>query len=122
MSGRASANSGAVQRLCLFTGVCLQAAEARAYTESSTGKEAQLARELDAVRDDLDAVLADKAELETALGLLDRNSKAQIEQLQVSLPGDVVTCSPTLNTAATLSDELSRGFGWTPARLFASGL
>lgn len=93
MSGRASANSGAVQRLCLFALVRLQAAEARAYTESSTGKEAQLARELDAVRDDLDAVLADKAELETALGLLDRNSKAQIEQLQVSLPGDVVTCS-----------------------------
>lgn len=63
--------------------VCGQAAEARAYTESSTGKEAQLARELAAVRDDLDAALADKAELETALGLLDRNSKAQIEQLQV---------------------------------------
>lgn len=70
--------------------VAVQAAQARANTESSTGKEAQLSDELSAVRDELDAALADKAELETALGLLDRNSKAQIEQLQVRL-GPTVT-------------------------------
>jgi hypothetical protein len=51
--------------------------------ESSSGKEAHLAAELSAVKEDLEAALTDKAELETALGLLDRNSKAQMEQLQV---------------------------------------
>jgi hypothetical protein len=50
---------------------------------SSSGKETQLVGELALVRDDLEAALADKAELETALGLLDRNSKKQIDQLQV---------------------------------------
>lgn len=53
---------------------------------SSSGKEAQLVGELALVRDDLEAALADRAELETALGLLDRNSKKQIEQLQVRAP------------------------------------
>lgn len=62
---------------------CYQAAQARAHTEYSSDKEAQLSDQLAAVRDDLEAALADKAELESALGLLDRNSKAQIEQLQV---------------------------------------
>jgi len=61
----------------------MQVAEARAHTESSSDKEAQLAGELAAMQDELEAALAEKAELETALGLLDRNSKAQIEQLQV---------------------------------------
>jgi hypothetical protein len=63
--------------------ICSQAAQARAHTEYSTDKEAQLSDQLAAAREDLEAALADKAELESALGLLDRNSKAQIEQLQV---------------------------------------
>jgi hypothetical protein len=76
-----------------FCSVAAQAMQARAYTESSTGKEAQLSDELSAVRDELEAALADKAELETALGLLDRNSKAQVEQLQV--------CDPSSGCAAS---------------------
>jgi flagellar motor switch/type III secretory pathway protein FliN len=62
-----------------------QAAAAAARTASTSGKEGALAQDLASARAALDDALADKAQLEAALGLLDRDSKAQAEQLQVRL-------------------------------------
>jgi hypothetical protein len=93
--------------LCLPVDRHDQAAEARSNTESTSGKEAQLSEELQSARHGLEAALADKAELETALGLLDRDSKEQLERLQV---GGVRACCDSVPARRhdTVSAPLSR--------------
>jgi hypothetical protein len=63
----------------------LQALEAAKALKEAQGRESATAAELDRVRSVLTATLAEKAELEEALGLMERNTKDELERLQVRL-------------------------------------
>ena len=63
-----------------------QALEAAKALKDAQEHEAVTAAELDRVRSVLTATLAEKAELEEALGLMERNTKDELERLQVSGP------------------------------------
>jgi hypothetical protein len=54
-----------------------------AATRETSGKEADLSAELASVRAELAAALAEKGELEEALGLMEKNNSAQVAALQV---------------------------------------
>jgi hypothetical protein len=64
-----------------------QAAEAAAALEAAKGREAVLAAELSKTKATLAAALTEKAELEEALGLMDRNNTAEVARLQVKGEG-----------------------------------
>jgi hypothetical protein len=73
-----------------------------AAARETSGKEADLSSELSRVRAELAAALAEKGELEEALGLMEQNNSAQVAALQVRRLDEHMSFVPIADTQVLL--------------------